>query len=108
MSVTVSAEYAGHARGVRDPKKDNQPLPDPNNPAPDYTPGDVDGDGKISSADARLALRRSVSLEDYPAGSAQYLACDVDGDKKASSADARLILRASVGLEDASKWQKQN
>ena len=73
---------------------------------PDYTPGDVDGDGKISSADARLALRRSVKLEDYPEGSAQYLACDADGDGKVTSADARLILRASVGLEDASKWKK--
>ena len=57
---------------------------------------------------ARLALRRSVSLENYPEGSAQYLACDVDGDNTVSSADARLILRASVGLEDATKWQKQN
>ena len=72
----------------------------------DYTPGDVDGDGKISSADARLALRRSVMLEDYPEGTAPYLACDADGDGAVSSADARLILRASVGLEDATKWKK--
>ena len=71
-----------------------------------YTPGDVDGDGKISSADARLALRRSVNLETFPEGSAQYLACDADGDGKVSSADARLILRASVGLEDASQWKR--
>ncbi|MBQ6067636.1 MAG: chitobiase/beta-hexosaminidase C-terminal domain-containing protein [Clostridia bacterium] len=76
------------------------------NKTPDYTPGDVDGDGKISSADARLALRRSVKLEDYPEGSAQYLACDVDFDGKVTSGDARLILRASVGLEDATKWKK--
>ena len=76
------------------------------NKTPDYTPGDVDADGKITSADARLALRRSVSLEKYPEGSAQYLACDVDFDKKITSADARLILRASVGLEDAAKWKK--
>ena len=77
-----------------------------NSKIPAYTPGDVDGDGKISSADARLALRRSVKLENYPEGSAQYLACDADGDGKVSSADARLILRASVGLEDASQWKK--
>ena len=75
-------------------------------PAVVYTPGDVDGDGKITSADARLALRRSVKLEDYPEGSAPYLACDADGDGTVSSADARLILRASVGLEDATKWKK--
>ena len=71
---------------------------------PDYTPGDVDGDGKITSADARLALRRSVMLEDYPEGSAAYLACDVDHDGKVTSADARLILRGSVGLEDVTLW----
>ena len=69
-----------------------------------YMLGDVDGDGAISSADARLALRRSVSLEDYPAGSAQYKACDVDLDGTVTSADARLILRASVGLEDPKTW----
>ena len=66
--------------------------------------GDVDFDGHITSADARLALRRSVGLEDYPEGSPAFLACDVDCDGKATSADARLILRASVGLEDPDAW----
>ena len=103
--VTVSAEYAGHARGVRDPQKDDQPLEDPGDPG-EYTPGDVDGDGDITAADARLALRCAVGLEDYPEGSAQYLACDVDGTSGVSAADARLILRAAVGLEDATKWKK--
>ncbi|MBQ6066014.1 MAG: trypsin-like peptidase domain-containing protein [Clostridia bacterium] len=62
-------------------------------------PGDADGDGKVSSADARLALRLSVKLEDYAPGSPAWLACDADGDGKVTSGDARLILRASVGLE---------
>ncbi len=70
-----------------------------------YTPGDVDEDGKITAADARLALRRSVSLEDYKEGSPKFLACDVDFDGKVTAADARLILRASVGLEDAKTWK---
>lgn len=65
-----------------------------------YVPGDADGDGKITSGDARLALRRSVGLEDYEEGSAPYCACDADGDGKVTSGDARLILRASVGLEE--------
>ena len=68
--------------------------------------GDVDGDGTISSGDARLALRRSVGLEDYAEGSRAYLACDVDCDGGVSSADARLILRGSVGLENTSLWGK--
>ena len=69
--------------------------------------GDVDGNGKIESADARLALRASVGLTekgDVAKDSVGYLACDVDGDGKVTSADARLILRASVGLEDPAKW----
>ena len=77
---------------------------------PTRIPGDVDGDGEITSADARLALRASVKLrekEDVTEGSAGYLAADVDGNGKVESADARLILRASVGLEDASKFGKQ-
>ena len=64
--------------------------------------GDVDGDGYITSADARIALRASVKLEDLSAE--EKAAADVDQDKFVTSADARLILRASVGLEDASKW----
>ncbi|MBQ6065984.1 MAG: hypothetical protein IJK89_04105 [Clostridia bacterium] len=59
--------------------------------------GDVDGDGYITSADARLALRASVKLEALTAE--QALAADVDQDTYVTSADARLILRASVKLE---------
>ena len=75
---------------------------------PEHSPGDVDGDGKLTSADARLALRASVGLEpDIAPGTDAYLACDADGDGKVSSADARLILRASVGLEDPRKFGKK-
>ena len=66
---------------------------------PEYNPGDVDGDGNVTAADARLALRRAVELETYPEGSAEYLACDVDHDGKVTAGDARVILRAAVGLE---------
>ena len=61
--------------------------------------GDVDGDGRITAADARLALRASVGLETYAAGSREALVCDADGDGQITAEDARLILRASVGLE---------
>ena len=67
-------------------------------------PGDVDGTGDFSAADARLALRKAVGLEAYADGSAQYLACDVDGAETVSAADARLILRAAVNLEDPAAW----
>ena len=62
--------------------------------------GDIDDNGKLSAADARLALRASVGLEKYAAGSRTFTAADADGDGKISAADARLILRAAVKLED--------
>ena len=71
-----------------------------------YMLGDVDGDGSISAADARLALRRAVGLEDYKEGSPKFLACDVDFDKNVTAGDARLILRASVGLENPETWKR--
>lgn len=65
---------------------------------PWYQKGDIDGDGKISAADARLALRAAVGLVTL-SGNTLY-AGDVDNNGKMSAADARLILRAAVGLED--------
>ena len=62
--------------------------------------GDVDGNGKIEAADARLALRVAVGLETLT--EEQTLAADVDGTPGLSSSDARLILRVSVGLESFS------
>ncbi|MBQ6118767.1 MAG: hypothetical protein IJK98_06010 [Clostridia bacterium] len=66
----------------------------------------MDGDGEISSADARLALRRSVKLEAYAQGTVPYRACDVDLDGEVSSSDARSILRVSVKLEKEADWKK--
>ena len=73
-------------------------------PAGMFRLGDVDNDGSIASADARLALRRSVDLEDYAPGSAQFAAADVDRDHMVTAADARKILRAAVSLENAADW----
>ena len=66
--------------------------------------GDTDGDGNISSADARTALRRSVKLDE--AIEWRDKACHVkyDGKGDVVSEDARLILRASVQLEDPSTF----
>lgn len=70
----------------------------PDAPQPAFLLGDVDNDGKITSADARLALRASVKLENYAKGSNAALAADYDKDGTITSSDARLILRKSVGL----------
>ncbi len=60
--------------------------------------GDADNDGTVTSADARLALRRAVELETFTAQ--QLAACDVDRDGAITAADARIILRRAVGLPD--------
>ena len=67
--------------------------------SPSYTLGDVDGNGKIEAADARLALRASVKLEKYEEGSAPFLAADANRDGQIGPEDARTILRVSVKLE---------
>ncbi len=59
--------------------------------------GDVDGNGDITAADARLALRASVGLETLSDTAKLAANADLTGD--ITAADARLILRASVGLE---------
>ena len=58
--------------------------------------GDVDNDGRITSADALLVLRNSVGLEFF-SDEVKKLA-DVDKDGKITSADSLDILRYSVGL----------
>ena len=66
--------------------------------------GDLDGNGTITAADARIALRASVGLENL---SNEKIACaDVDKNGKITAADARMILRASVGLENLGKSKK--
>ncbi len=61
--------------------------------------GDVDGDGEVTSGDARLALRAVVGLEEYAENGREALACDADRNQTINAEDARLILRAAVGME---------
>ena len=54
----------------------------------------MDGDGKVTAEDARLALRAAVGLENLT--EAQKKAADTDGDGSITAADARDILKRSV------------
>ena len=58
--------------------------------------GDIDRSGRVSTADAILALRSSIGL--VPLNNDQRLVADVNGDGKVNTVDAGLILRRSVGL----------
>lgn len=62
--------------------------------------GDIDLNGSVSAADARLALRYAVGLETLQP--VQKLTADVDRNQVISAADARAILRSAVGLEKIS------
>ncbi|MGI6773434.1 MAG: dockerin type I domain-containing protein [Acutalibacteraceae bacterium] len=57
---------------------------------------DVDGDGKVTPADARAVLRHSARLIKLTA--AEQYSADVNSDGKVDAADARLIMRQSQGL----------
>lgn len=63
-----------------------------------YILGDVNKDGRVTAADARLALRISAKLE--TADDIQFLAADVDKNNKITAADARKILRVSAKLDE--------
>lgn len=59
--------------------------------------GDVDLNGIITAADARLALRASARLETLSAEA--FSAADVDLNGNVTASDARKILRVSAGLD---------
>ncbi|MBQ8210776.1 MAG: bacterial Ig-like domain-containing protein [Clostridia bacterium] len=59
--------------------------------------GDVNGDGEITAADARLALRSSAMLEYLDENS--FNAADVDFNGELTASDARKILRVSAGID---------
>lgn len=65
--------------------------------------GDVDGNGVIGVADARLALRAAVSLEKL--GGVYLLAAEV-GNNSVGVSQAREILRVAVGLDNGKSWLK--
>ncbi len=63
----------------------------------DYLPGDVDNNGKLTSADARLCLRALAKLETLT--EEQLKAADLDENGEIDSSNARSILRAAAKLE---------
>ena len=76
----------------------NKSTDKPKDPTPIDTVGDLDGDGKITSADSLLILRASVKLENF--NDTQNKLADVDKDGRITSSDALLVLRHSVGFNE--------
>jgi len=71
-----------------------------------YSLGDVDGDGRITAADARLTLRFSARLIDLT--EQQKKAADINGDGKITAANARRVLRWSARLESPPTEEPEN
>lgn len=59
--------------------------------------GDIDGDGEVTSADARLASRAMVGLEKLT--KEEIARGDINKNGEIDPEDARAILRKSVGLD---------
>lgn len=59
--------------------------------------GDVNGDGRVDTADARLVLQAAV--EKIELSEAEAAAADVNGDDRVDTTDARLILQGAVGRD---------
>ena len=66
--------------------------------APDFVPGDCDGDQSVTATDAVLALRHAMGLTVLE-GSA-FLAGDMDANGAVSISDAVIILRMAMGLTE--------
>ena len=59
-------------------------------------PGDADGDGIVTAADALLVMRCALGTAELSPETAAL--CDTDGDGNVTLSDAVLILRAALGL----------
>ena len=64
-----------------------------------YMLGDANGDGKITAADARIALRISAKVDSLEKYNLTAEVLDVTGDGKLTAADARKILRIAAKIE---------
>lgn len=81
-------------------KPTEKPSETPTEAPSDVKLGDLDGNGKITAADARMALRIAARLD--TATDDQLKAGDLDGNGKISSSEARAILRVAARLDPES------
>lgn len=58
--------------------------------------GDMDGDGFVTTADARIVLRIASGIDALPEGKLSI--ADADGDGFVTVADARIVLQTAVGV----------
>ena len=69
---------------------------EPETTKPQFAAGDINADGRVNAADARLALRAAARLQRLSEDRIKF--ADMDSDGKIRSSDARIILRIAAGL----------
>ena len=60
--------------------------------------GDANGDGEVTSIDARLVLQFAAGMKNY--SDSEIAIADMNNDGKISAIDARLVLQTAVGLKE--------
>ena len=65
----------------------------------DYLVGDVNGDGQVNAADARLILRVSAKIDKIENLNVPFAVLDMNKDGQITAADARIALRVAAKLE---------
>ena len=98
VSGTVIAVFADSNNAVKTAEVASVSVTEEDSSADEevYRLGDVNFDGKITAADARLALRFAARLETPTAE--QFIVANVIVNEKIEASDARLILRVSAKL----------
>ena len=98
VSGTVIAVFADSNNAVKTAEVASVSVTEEDSSADEevYRLGDVNFDGKITAADARLALRFAARLETPTAE--QFIVANVIVNEKIEASDARLILRVSAQL----------
>lgn len=98
-SVFSNVKYTQFLNYNRYVKPGYLSIPEYNITPGNYKLGDVDLDGKVTAADARLVLRMAARLEPYPeADSVVFKNADVNGNGRITAVDARIILRVVAAL----------
>ena len=59
-------------------------------------PGDVDGDGRVTSSDALMIMRHALGVAHL--SGAALAAADADGDGNVTAADSLLAMRTAMGF----------
>ncbi len=90
MISVVPCVAAGVEIGTAPPEEGNSALPE-------TMLGDLDGSGKITAADARVALL--IAAKSLSPTREQEISADYDGSGKITAADARYILRVAARID---------